>query len=205
MGTLMFWSAPNRLFNATLKKLEERLRQEGYVGYIDLNCIVNAQGIYPLEFTARFGYPTIFIQQSGLITPIAELLAGMARGQDPKLRARSGFQVGVRVVVPPYPFDDPKTFDVNSKDRVIIFKKPSYEGIHIEDVKLVNGEWLICGTAGVALVVVGLGSTVKQAQAQAYNRLRNIMIPNMYYRTDIGDRWAEDSDRLHSWGYLRES
>jgi phosphoribosylamine---glycine ligase len=31
------------------------------------------------------------------------------------------------------------------------------------------------------------------------------MIPNMYYREDIGDRWAEeDSDRLHSWRYLRE-
>lgn len=26
-----------------------------------------------------------------------------------------------------------------------------------------------------------------------------------YYREDIGDRWSEeDSDRLHSWGYLRE-
>jgi phosphoribosylamine---glycine ligase len=26
----------------------------------------------------------------------------------------------------------------------------------------------------------------------------------MYYRTDIGDRWEEDSDRLHNWGYLRQ-
>ena len=42
-----------------------------------------------------------------------------------------------------------------------------------------------------------------QAQLQAYNRIKNIAIPNMYYRTDIGDRWAEDSDKLHTWGYLR--
>jgi len=27
----------------------------------------------------------------------------------------------------------------------------------------------------------------------------------MYYRDDIGERWSEDSDRLHAWGYLRES
>ena len=39
---------------------------------------------------------------------------------------------------------------------------------------------------------------------QAYGRVRNIMIPDMYYRTDIGDRWFEDHDRLHTWGYLRE-
>jgi len=53
--------------------------------------------------------------------------------------------------------------------------------------------------------ICGLGSTMKQAQRQAYNRVRNVMIPNMYYREDIGDRWfEEDSDRLHSWHYLRE-
>jgi len=34
-------------------------------------------------------------------------------------------------------------------------------------------------------------------------RIKNIAIPNMYYRTDIGDRWIEDSDKLHNWGYLR--
>ena len=58
MGTSMFWSGPNRLFNSTLKKMEARFAQEGYVGYVDLNCIVNGNGIYPLEFTSRFGYPT---------------------------------------------------------------------------------------------------------------------------------------------------
>ena len=35
------------------------------------------------------------------------------------------------------------------------------------------------------------------------DRVRNILIPNMYYRDDIGERWAEDSDKLHNWGYLR--
>jgi len=53
------------------------------------------------------------------------------------------------------------------------------------------------------LIVIVLGQTMKQAQAQVYSRIKNIMIPNMYYRTDIGDRWAEDSDKLHNWGYLR--
>ncbi len=69
MGTAMFWSGPNKLFNSTLKKMEAKLASESYVGYIDLNCIVNGNGIYPLEFTARFGYPTISIQQEGMTTP----------------------------------------------------------------------------------------------------------------------------------------
>ncbi len=203
MGTAMFWSGPNRIFNQTLKKLEGRLAEEGYVGYIDLNCIVSGNNIYPLEFTARFGYPTIFIQQEGIVTPIGDFLHGLANGSLKTFKTRSGFQIGVRIVVPPFPFTDPETFNVKSKDTIIHFRK-SHEGIHFEDVKLVNNEWLITGNSGVVLVVVGMGQTMKQAQRQAYSRIKNLIIPHMYYRVDIGDRWYEDSDKLHSWGYFRE-
>ena len=205
MGTSMFWTEPNRLFFQTLGKMETALAKERFVGYVDLNCIANSNGIYPLEFTSRFGYPTIFIQQEGMTTPIGDFLAALAHGDDPKLKARSGYQVGVRVIVPPYPFDDPGTFDSLSKDAVIYFKRPSTDGVHIEDTKLVNGQWLVAGTSGVVLTVVGTGPTMKAAQQQAYARVKNILIPNMYYRDDIGDRWQEDSDRLFSWGYLRRS
>jgi len=201
----MFWSDPNALFNRTLKKMEPRLAQEGYVGYIDLNCIVNGLGIYPLEFTSRFGYPTIFIQQEGMTTPIGQFLHDLASGNGARFKVKSGFQIGVRIVVPPFPFDDDATFDSFSKNSAIVFKRGIPQEVHIEDVKIVDGQWLVAGTSGVILTVVGLGLTMKQAQAQAYSRVRNIMIANMYYRDDIGDRWEEDSDRLHNWGYLRES
>lgn len=203
MGTTMFWSEPNRLFTETLEKMEKKLAEENYVGYIDVNCIVNSNGIYPLEFTSRFGYPTIFIQQEGMITPIGLFLWDLAHGNDPKLKVKSGFQVGVRIVMPPFPFDDDATFESFSKNAVIVFKRGTPEEVHIEDVKIVEGQWVVAGTSGVILTVVGLGSTMKQAQAQCYSRVKNILIPNMYYRDDIGERWAEDSDRLHNWGYLR--
>jgi phosphoribosylamine--glycine ligase len=205
MGTCMYWSGPNRIFRATLAKLEARLAEEGYVGYIDVNCIVNGNGIYPLEFTSRFGYPTISIQVDSLAMPAHEFFSGMADGTLTDFKTKRGFQIGVRVVVPPFPFNDPKTFEANSNDRVIIFRKPNYDGIHIEDVKLVNNEWVVTGSSGVVLIVTGHGVSVKQAQAQAYQRIKNILIPNMYYRKDIGDRWFEDHDKLHTWGYLRES
>jgi phosphoribosylamine--glycine ligase len=74
--------------------MEAKLASEGYVGYIDLNCIVNGNGIYPLEFTARFGYPTVSIQQEGMTTPIGQFLADLAAGVNPKLKVKSGFQIG---------------------------------------------------------------------------------------------------------------
>lgn len=108
-------------------------------------------------------------------------------------------------MVPPFPFDDRETFESHSKNAAILLKKNDLEGIHIEDVKCVNGQWFVAGESGVVLVVVGIGQTVRQAQKQAYKRISNVMIPSMYYRTDIGDRWFEDCDKLHTWGYLRES
>ena len=136
--------------------------------------------------------------------PMSDFLHGLATGTLSRFKSKSGFQLGVRIVLPPFPFNDPLTFETYSKGATILFKKPSYEGVHIEDVKTEGGKWMVAGSSGVILVVVGTGPTMKQAQKQAYSRVENIVIPNMYYRTDIGDRWYEDHDRLHSWGYLRE-
>lgn len=207
MGTLGFWSGPNRLFNMTLKKFEQTLANEGYVGYIDLNFMVNEDGIYPLEWTVRFGYPLICLQQESFISPTGEFLYALANGESYKLQVKNGFQIGVRLVVPPFPFNDKKTFDLQSKDIVVFFKnayRDKLSGLHIEDVKLVNEKWVVTGYSGVVFVICGTALTVKQAQTLTYNRIKNINIPHMYYRTDIGDRWNEDSDRLHNWGYLRE-
>lgn len=205
MGTSMFWSKPNKLYRETLAKLAPKLAEEGFVGYMDVNCIVNSHGIYPLEFTARFGYPTIQIMSDGLNMPLADFFYQMATGGPKEFKARKGFQVGVRLVVPPYPFKDKETFESFSKDAAIVFKRPIHDGVHIHDVKRVNDEWLVTGGMGLALVVTGSGSTMREAQKQAYARIQNILIPNMYFRDDIGDRWIDDSDRLHTWGYLREN
>ena len=93
MGTLMFWSEPNYLFKATLEKMKPALAESGYVGYVDLNCIVNGKGIYPLEFTTRFGYPTIPIQLEGIIMPTGEWLYRMAKGEAFELKTKKGFQI----------------------------------------------------------------------------------------------------------------
>ena len=69
-------------------------------------------------------------------------------------------------------------------------------------LKKINDEWLITGNVGIALLVTGTGITMKDAQKMMNNRIHSVIVNNGYYRTDIGDRWLEDSDRLWSWGLL---
>lgn len=203
MGTSMFWCARNNLFNRTLGKLEKWLAKENYVGSIDLNCIVNGSGIYPLEFTPRFGYPTIMLQAESMTTPIGQFFLDLAAGKDPKLKTHRGYQVGVRICVPPFPFHDEATFEENSRNAAIVYRADNKDGLHIQDTKLVDGQWRVAGDHGVVLFVTGKGPTMAEARAQAYRRVGHVIIPNMYYRTDIGQRWIDgDGDKLQAWGFL---
>lgn len=204
MGTLMYWSEPNKLFKMTLEKMKPALIESGYIGYIDINTIVNGRGIYPLEFTARFGYPTIQIQSEGILMPMGEFLYRLAKGENFELKTKKGFQVGVRIMVPTLLVESTEKETIELyHDLPILFKKPeNLEGIHIEDVKLEDGVWRIAGKSGVLMVVTGSGATVSEARHQAYNRIKNIMVQDMFYRTDIGLKWATDSDKLQTWGYL---
>ncbi len=204
MGTLMFWSAPNVLFKTTLGKMKPALAESGYVGYIDINCIVNGRGIYPLEFTTRFGFPTIHIQLEGILMPACEWLSKLAQGQDFELKTKKGFQLGVRLMVPSLfvGYDESPETIATYHDLPILFKKPNMDKIHIEDVKLVDKVWRIAGTSGCLLVVTGSGVTVAEARKQVYSNIKNIMIQDMFYRVDIGLEWPQNSDRLQTWGYL---
>ena len=202
MGTSMFWTNDSPIFDATLKKFEPTLAKDNFVGHIDINCIVNSNGIYPLEFTSRVGYPQLQIQRAGINEPFGNFLYKLASGEKFKIKTKMGFQVGAYVVVPPFPYEDKKTFNLFSKDAVVVIKKEMKEGVHPMHLKKINNEWLITGDSGIALLVTGTGLTMKDAQKMMYNKINNIIINNSYYRTDIGDRWFEDSDKLWSWGLL---
>jgi phosphoribosylamine-glycine ligase len=201
-NTSMYWTRNNPVFERTLLRMKDKLIASKYVGYIDINCIVNNKGIWPLEFTARFGYPTISIQMEGVTSDWGPFLSDIARGNDAQPKTKKGYQVGVVVAIPPWPFEDEKAFKKYSEGATILFRRQALDGIHIGEVKLEEGDWHIAGNSGYALVVTGSGPTMSDAIEKAYQNVSNVMIPNMFYRRDIGQRWTRESDKLLSWGYI---
>ena len=128
-------------------------------------------------------------------------MLALGNGQPFQLKTFKGYQVGVVIAVPPYPYDDHDVFEKFSDDAAILFKKPPV-GIHHCDIRLVDGDWRIAGSSGYVAVVTGSGPTMVDAQREAYGRVKNMILPNMFYRTDIGNRWARDGDLLQTWGLL---
>ena len=137
----------------------------------------------------------------GILNEWGEFLYALANHQQYELKTKKGFQAGVVCVVPPFPYDDRRSMEIY-KDLSILFKKPTIDGIHLGDVKIVDGTWRVAGNSSYVLVVTGSGTTMEEARKQTYGRIDNIMLINMFYRTDIGATWSEDSDKLQTWGYL---
>jgi len=204
MGTTMFCPDSSPIFDATLKRMGTRLARASYVGYIDINCIVNETGIYPLEFTSRFGYPHISIWMEGIKNPYGEMLHELASGSLRELKTKDEFLIGVVIAVPPFPFPNPDTWDKFTKGSTAQFEvdPEKVDWIHLGEMKLVNDEWMLAGEQGYALIITASGESMREARKKVYARVEKVKIPNMFYRNDIGERWTKDIDRLTIWGYL---
>lgn len=218
MGTIM-WYEDNEempLYKETLYKIKDYLKKIKYKGDIDINCIVNKDGIWPLEATPRLGTPATEAQCELHISPWGEFLKAIADGKDYKLNYKKGYSVVVSVAVPPFPYAPNIVGDSNienCKGMSIHLKQDLNERekkqIHFEEVsgvKTKNGEnkYFLAGKHGYALYVTGYGNTVKEAQKEAYDVVDKIIIPKMFYRTDIGDKFINsDYKKLIKWGFLK--
>lgn len=204
MGTVVTYRGAERLFDATLARMEPMLRKARHVGYVNLNLIVNEDGIVPLEFTCRFGYPGFAILSALQSDPWNVVIDRLARGDDHDLETKDGYAVGVVITVPPFPYPD--GYARLSKGLGITFCRadPSdRESFHFAEVRRQGLDLVTAGQLGYVMVVTGAGGDVAQAREAVYARVKKVMIPNMRYRIDIGERLiAEDLARLVALGWM---
>jgi phosphoribosylamine---glycine ligase len=205
MGTVVTYARSRYFFERTLLPLEPLLRDHGHCGYVNLNTIVNENGIWPLEFTCRFGYPGFAILTPLQKTLWSELLAAMIGGSRSQFEVRADFCVGIVLTTPPFPYPRsqvqepvglPVVFDgeLSHEDR---------QNLHFCELGLEADQLVTTGIYGWAMVVTGTGDTIALAQQRANALADRVLIPNLRYRRDIGDRLiAGDYARLERLGLL---
>ncbi|HEX4506811.1 MAG TPA: phosphoribosylamine--glycine ligase, partial [Alphaproteobacteria bacterium] len=156
MGTVATYSRTQKFFDLTLARMAPLLRENGYLGYININTIVNAQGIWPLEFTCRFGYPGFAVLEPLQKAGWAGLFSGMVRKNLPAMEVAPGFSVCVVLTTPPFPYTRE---DIEEAVGLpVIFTGPVDErAVHYGEVGLENGQLVTSGKYGWTMVVTGVG------------------------------------------------
>jgi phosphoribosylamine--glycine ligase len=189
MGTVVSYRGGEKLFAATLARLAPVLRAGGHVGYVNLNTIINADGVWPLELTCRFGYPGFAILSALFDEPCGTILARIAGGGDGAFATHDGYGVGVVLTVPPFPYHH--GYEELGKHTPICLPADltaqERADLHFAEVGLVDGQLATVGQVGYVMVVTGRGALIEDAQRAAYGLAGKIAIPNVRYRTDIGD------------------
>lgn len=215
MGTLLSYEGAGPLFDATLGRVAPHLAAAGHVGYVNLNVIANEAGLWPLEFTCRFGNPGFAIlaplQPDGWGDLLARMMRGNAAGGDAAggdaagFVTRPGWAVGIVLTVPGFPEElpgadpaaDPPVFFHHPPDAA---EAPHY---HFSDMRQEGGQLFARRRTGYAMVVTGTGATISEAKRAAEARAQNVVIPNLRWRNDIGARFlAGEGARLARLGWL---
>lgn len=204
MGTVATYDRSEAFFARTLARMAPLLRNGGYCGYINLNTIVNQQGIWPLEFTCRFGYPGFAVLSPLQATSWADLFSAMATRRG-RVEMRPGFSVAVVLTTPPFPYDRsvieeaiglPVCFDGALSDE-------DMDRLYLGEVGLAGGQLVTSGVYGWTMVATGTGPTIRAAQVNALHLADRVIVPNLRYRRDIGEKlMAGDYARVQALGLL---
>ena len=201
MGTVATFRQSEALFARTLEPLAPQLRDAGHVGWVNLNTIINEEGIWPLEFTCRFGYPGYAVLEPLQGIGWGELLGGMAAGTS-DFPTRDGFSVGVVLSTPPFPLSRKEVYAPVGLPLLVEGVEP--EHLHLGEVGLVEGELVTAGLYGWTAVVTGTGETIEQARIDAYARAARVRAPNLRYRLDIGEKLIGGQlQELTDWGWMK--
>jgi len=201
MGNVVYpLKEPNKLVRETVMKLEPMLRKISYKGPVDINCIVSEKQAYALEITPRFGYDAIEALMHGTKGSFGSFLFDVATGVAKTMPLFSfDYLIAVRVTCPPYP---DQRQDVSTRGSPVLGLDSPGGSVFPCDVMKNGVGYVLAGSDGVVAKVAANGRDIREARRRVYERIADLEILNMQYRTDIGNRVDADLAKLKAWGWL---
>jgi phosphoribosylamine--glycine ligase len=196
-----------------LAPLEEALVKLGHLGDVDINCIVDEEGqAWPLEFTCRLGWPAANIMWATHKGDPAEWMRDACQGKD-TLEVDTRHACGVVLAMPDYPYskltkaetEGVPIYGVGNANRKFI----APQAVKIVTMPDMAGDKLVekktwVSTGDYLGVVTGIGKTVKQACKRAYDTVKELHVPDLIVRDDIGEKLEDEIPKLKGFGYATE-
>jgi phosphoribosylamine--glycine ligase len=212
-GTVLRYVKTSKLARKVLAPLETALQKMGYVGYVDVNTIIDEKGNpWPLEFTMRPGWPTMMIQQPLHDGDQVQWLIDLANGVDSRNVILNKIAVGVVLSIPDYPYSHATRREVvgvpvyGMTNALMKHWHPGEMKFDENVPDVVSGSHVrvpMMVTAGDYLgVMTAVSDSVKDAALTVYRRLEKLIVPNSgMYRTDIGKKLSRQLPQIQKFGY----
>ena len=203
MGTVVSYRGAGPIMRATLGRMEAMFAAANHVGYVNLNMIANEQGLWPLEFTCRFGNPGFAILAPLQREGWGGIFARMLDSTSTTHPTAPDWCSGIVLTIPPFPEERPGADP--AADPPILFHTPQDDPAHYHysDMRQTDGQLFAGRRTGYVMVVTGQGDTIPASQTAALARARSVCIPDLRYRTDIGARVQNgELDRLRAMGWF---
>lgn len=208
-GTVTQYVETDKLADEMLKPMEAIVRTLGHRGDFAIGAGIDSKGrAWPMEFTARCGFPTLYIQIASHKGDPAQWMRDLLDGKD-TLRVDRRVAIGVVMAQPPYPYDDSPCPEVEGNP--ITGLEDQWDHVHPVSVMMgrgpkMDGGKIVTGaipmtTGAYVLIATGLGSTVEKARERVYGTVGAVKFANAMYRTDIGEKVIDKLPALHRHGY----
>lgn len=213
-GTLIKYVTQSKLAREVLEPLAPMLHREDFVGFIDVNVIVDKKGTpWPMEFTSsRLGNPTFYMQHAmhpNSVTWMKDLVDGID-----SFVPDTRICCGVVVAIPDYPYSKATGRETDGFPIWGITARND-KHVHLSDARMGDGWDSLNGklkkvkmpvTAGdYVYIATGVGDSVQQAVQRAYKVTNEVRLSNSpLIRTDIGKRLERQLPELQKFGYAEE-
>lgn len=186
-GTLMRFVKKSKLADLCLFPMTKKLKEIGYCGNVDVNCIIDDAGVpWPLEFTMREGWPAKHNQVCLTNGDPVQWMLDFVNGEDTIDMRHNEVSISV-VMSTPKPNIGVPLYGATDLQHVHLC-----EAMLCDSVPTMHGDKVVnfpCyGMAGDYIcVLTGCGDTITGARRSAYAAIDKIKSPkSLEYRTDIG-------------------
>jgi phosphoribosylamine--glycine ligase len=178
--------ALNYIESNVIKRVLKGLKKEGvtYRGVIYAGLMINDEGIFVIEFNARFGDPEIQCILPAIDVNLGDLLLKAAEGRLERTGRITASRWGVSVVMASggYPGSYAKGKEIRGIDEALA--REEVVVFHAGTSRKDDGRLVTSG--GRVLAVTGSGNTLREARRKTYHACRAIDFEGAHMRTDIG-------------------
>jgi phosphoribosylamine--glycine ligase len=198
---VVYLADDDKLADITVGLMEDVLAEEGYVGPVDINSLIDKDGTPQfLEFSARLGFDATqawmrLIPEGELGEQLEAFVAGELERWEPVPHTLSAT---LRLTMPPYPNWDKKMV---GKAQGMPLDYALLDDEMIDPIDVMQGP-VAAGAGGVICTVGALGLSITGLRKELLARAEMLEIPDKQYRNDPLARVPRDMQALESLGLL---